>query len=79
MVAGHLPNRVQILCGSQKAFHDLFSLHCLATCVLSLVLCISSLPNCFKLPDALNHHNSLLSMGAVLSDQKKRRRKKVSP
>ena len=69
MVAGHFPNSVQILCGSQKAFRDLFSLYCLATCVLSLGLCISSVPNCFKLPDALNHHNSLLSLRALLSDK----------
>lgn len=66
MAPNPLPNSVQILCSSQKAFCDLrVSFHCLTACVLILVLCFPSVPKCFKLPDALNHQSSLLSLGTL--------------
>ena len=66
MAPSPLLNSVQILCSSQKAFCDLrVSFHCLTACVLILVLCFPSVPKCFKLPDALNHHSSLLSLGTL--------------
>lgn len=72
MAPNPLPNSVQILCSSQKAFCDLrVSFHCLTTaCVLILVLCFPSVPKMFQAPRCTEPSEfSFISGHTVLSDK----------